>query len=825
MNRNKKTLILILVLLILCTGISISYAFFKVSGSNNGKTVATINGAPLCMSLQLNVNSISITNEYAVPISDTKALSSDIYKTTLTIENKCATAQSFNLLLVPGPNNTMPINALKYVLVESGVATPTNGTIVSDAYSLDSTIIKQLSQATKNTSFNFRSGYLTGSGSISASTTKTYNLYLWIDENEGGLGNNSTMDKTLSAYLALATGTTIGEEIIATSNLYSTIENRYKLGNSFVKKYGESYGEDGADEYTNPVYYFKGAVEDNNVLFAGFCWKIVRTTDTGGIKMIYNGVQKYFTEDYTLLNQTEYKNLNNTSTYPYTFDSTNKTWTSTNTGTNSSTISFTAPSSGNYVLNYDLSLSDYYEKIYVEIFKDNVSQVKHTGTVAGQIVFNNLNTSNVIKIVFTRNYSSTSGSRNNVIFSFGKANSIIKTCNNTYDAAQIGESAFNSNDDSLAYAGYMHNTVYTDSSKALLSSLYFTGTKAYADSVTYDSSTGKYTLDSTTAKTLSVTTSNGSTLIGKYTCNQSTTTATCSIIYYIVDYSNGYISYYSFVGGDLDVTNKGNNYVFGSTFTYANETYTLNGTTTINTDDWPTEKTTINNYHYTCLTNGTTCTSLYYVYYVYNGTLYYITLTNGKSVDDALNEMLYADDVNTQDSTIKKYIDDWYKENMTSYTNKLEDIIFCNDRTILNKNGWNPNGGSTISDLYFKNYNTNYSLACTNETDRFSVSNNKAKLTYPVGLLSESEVALAMRNTSYSTCYLKSSNWYWLASPYNFRYSFGNFYVRSMAVSSSGDLNYNGVTYAEGVRPAISLKPGTEYTSGDGSYTNPYVIE
>ena len=38
----------------MCTGKSISYAFFKVAGSNNNaNTNVTINGAVLCMSLQL----------------------------------------------------------------------------------------------------------------------------------------------------------------------------------------------------------------------------------------------------------------------------------------------------------------------------------------------------------------------------------------------------------------------------------------------------------------------------------------------------------------------------------------------------------------------------------------------------------------------------------------------------------------------------------------------------------------------------------------------------------------------------------------------------
>ena len=40
----------------------------------------------------------------------------------------------------------------------------------------------------------------------------------------------------------------------------------------------------------NPVYYFRGAVSDNNVLFANFCWKAVRTTSAGGVKLIYNGL-------------------------------------------------------------------------------------------------------------------------------------------------------------------------------------------------------------------------------------------------------------------------------------------------------------------------------------------------------------------------------------------------------------------------------------------------------------------------------------------------------------------------------------------------------
>lgn len=40
----------------------------------------------------------------------------------------------------------------------------------------------------------------------------------------------------------------------------------------------------------NPVYFYRGAVDANNVIFAGRCWLMVRTTETKGVKLLYNGV-------------------------------------------------------------------------------------------------------------------------------------------------------------------------------------------------------------------------------------------------------------------------------------------------------------------------------------------------------------------------------------------------------------------------------------------------------------------------------------------------------------------------------------------------------
>ena len=50
-----------------------------------------------------------------------------------------------------------------------------------------------------------------------------------------------------------------------------------------------------------PVYYYRGNV-DNNIIFGNFCWKMIRTTETGGIKLIYNGVSKDGKCDNTMFN-------------------------------------------------------------------------------------------------------------------------------------------------------------------------------------------------------------------------------------------------------------------------------------------------------------------------------------------------------------------------------------------------------------------------------------------------------------------------------------------------------------------------------------------
>jgi len=46
---------------------------------------------------------------------------------------------------------------------------------------------------------------------------------------------------------------------------------------------------DGTQNDDYPIVYYRGDVSNNNVIFADLCWLIVRTTETGGIKLVFNG--------------------------------------------------------------------------------------------------------------------------------------------------------------------------------------------------------------------------------------------------------------------------------------------------------------------------------------------------------------------------------------------------------------------------------------------------------------------------------------------------------------------------------------------------------
>ena len=99
--------------------------------------------------------------------------------------------------------------------------------------------------------------------------------------------------------------------------------------------------------------------------------------------------------------------------------------------------------------------------------------------------------------------------------------------------------------------------------------------------------------------------------------------------------------------------------------------------------------------------------------------------------------------LNTNNSAIKTYIDNWYKNNLTAYTKYLSnDAVYCNDRELAPGSTYNT-GNTSFSYATKGRLNTNKTPTynCTNIKDAFSGSNSEAKLTYPIGLMTADEIA------------------------------------------------------------------------------------
>lgn len=110
-------------------------------------------------------------------------------------------------------------------------------------------------------------------------TSGNYNLSLKINFTKQ-TDTNTTTDTNTQLLTLLAANATIDNTIDFTLN--SPVDESTPNGAGLRILSGTE-----TNQY--PIYFYRGNVDNNNVLFSNICWKIVKTTSTGGIKLIYNG--------------------------------------------------------------------------------------------------------------------------------------------------------------------------------------------------------------------------------------------------------------------------------------------------------------------------------------------------------------------------------------------------------------------------------------------------------------------------------------------------------------------------------------------------------
>ena len=115
-------------------------------------------------------------------------------------------------------------------------------------------------------------------------------------------------------YIGYCTG---GNTITANSIYYikdiDISTNNYKITKADVRAYkiaSSIRSEVGLyktiDDYGD-VYYYRGDVQNNNVYFGGYYWKIIRTNGDGSLRLIYNGKTANATGNNTVINNTTYQ--------------------------------------------------------------------------------------------------------------------------------------------------------------------------------------------------------------------------------------------------------------------------------------------------------------------------------------------------------------------------------------------------------------------------------------------------------------------------------------------------------------------------------------
>ena len=205
-----------------------------------------------------------------------------------------------------------------------------------------------------------------------------------------------------------------------------------------------------------------------------------------------------------------------------------------------------------------------------------------------------------------------------------------------------------------------------------------------------------------------------------------------------------------------------------------------------------------------------------------NGDNTYVGYMYGTSGSSTYNET----HSNTNDSTIKAYIDTWYENNLISYEQYIADAIYCNDRSVTSGTGIGTTRTNYAGDtrLSYDLTLPNPTFKCTNANDKFTKNTTlgNGKLTNPIGLITADEVVYAggwtsKMNASY---YLYTRYHYWTMTP---DFYWGG-YASVGRVDYDGHLDHSDVDYADGsARPVVSLNSDA-ISGGRGTMTDPFVV-
>ena len=239
----------------------------------------------------------------------------------------------------------------------------------------------------------------------------------------------------------------------------------------------------------------------------------------------------------------------------------------------------------------------------------------------------------------------------------------------------------------------------------------------------------------------------------------------------------------------------------------------------------------------------------------------------------------YADThANINKSTVLTNLENWYKSNLANYEDKLADVIWCNDKSIVADTSYSPLDESLFGIPTGLGYGNNFtfykgfqrlelttttrdnelvetlslspatpvtrndenwvgpSLVCPNDNNggklsKFTVNDTiygNGNLDYKIGLLTADELAFSgmssiLTNNSDYLCENAKSQW-WTLTP-SFQMNISNMRILAQIYYYFlSDYEETFCNVEANIRPAIALNKETTISGGTGTSENPYIV-
>ena len=278
-NKKKLKLYYGLLVTVLCI-IGVSFAWFRLYLSQTeNNTIAS----RTCLNTTLTEDTSKISLTDAFPITDEDGLKQTPF--TFIIKNNCNSYVKVYITIDSTYRESTSLSYLKDNYMKVNVSP--KGTTTGKSVILGSQTLTDLE--------NNKKGYIIVSTGLKANEEKSYDLRIWMDSSvttEQGLNKNwsgkivvvSNAAKESApapnGWYEAGNGT-----LLASLRDSNTLKTPITTPGTAISTASEALLASAEDDY-GTSYYFRGAVKNNYVEFANKCWRIVRISGDGSVKLI-----------------------------------------------------------------------------------------------------------------------------------------------------------------------------------------------------------------------------------------------------------------------------------------------------------------------------------------------------------------------------------------------------------------------------------------------------------------------------------------------------------------------------------------------------------